>query len=85
MPDEPILDEPIPDEPTYYARSWSDVPQYCCGLCGCDAWSLAQLEMHMAVAHNGAPLVAAPPGKVIPLAPVLTEAPANATLQAEGV
>jgi hypothetical protein len=78
-------DEPIRDEPTYYARSWADIPQYCCAVCGADAWSLAQLEIHMGVVHEGLPLVVAPPGKGIPLAPVRTEASGNATLQAEGV
>jgi hypothetical protein len=85
MPEELISDEPMPNEPTYYARSWADIPQYCCAVCGCDAWSLAQLETHMSVVHEGLPLVAAPPGKVIPLAPGRTEAPENATIQAEGV
>jgi hypothetical protein len=75
----------MPDEPTYYERTWSDIPQFCCLVCGYDAWSLTQLETHMGVVHDGLALVAGPPETVNPEVPPDPDASGEATLQAEGV
>jgi hypothetical protein len=47
----------MPETPTYYERTWNDLPQFCCLLCGYDAWSLTQLEIHMGFLHTGLPLI----------------------------
>jgi hypothetical protein len=66
----------MPGDPTYIERPWSDVPQYVCLLCGYDAWSLTQLEVHMGFLHEGVALIkgASPPEAMQP-APVPPKAP----------